>query len=182
MKKSRVDIKNCHYTVNEEENNNLHKKLVCEAENDNRSCWESTSSSSDTQFEEKVSLCIKSGNSYETEESRGAYVSSLQTSSPVISVPAKSITSLPYSVPVPSTSAASASPLSNHDPSDDFSYQCPFPGCFYYTDYTGMKTGSAARHGRADHHISPTEFKTRGLKWRRASRMKLLKRGVGATS
>ena len=116
------------------------------------------------------------------QKSCDTYVSLLQTSSQVISVPAKSITLSAYSVPVPSTSAASASSLSNQDPSDDFAYQCPFPGCFYYTDYTGMKTGSAARHGRADHHISPTEFKTRGLKWRRVSRMKLLKRGVVATS
>jgi len=179
MKKSRVDIINCHYTLNGEENNNLYRKRRSEAEDNKSSCWEETSPSSDTQGKELVGLNNGARNSNKNEE----YISSIQSSppvTPVVSVSTNSRASSPHSVP--STSATTASSLSNPDPVDEFAYQCPFPQCSFYTDYSGMKTGSAARHGISEHNISPTDFKTRGLKWRRVSRMKLWRRGVGAVA
>jgi len=175
MKKSRVDIKNCHYELDEEKNNNLYRKRRSEAEDNNSYCREGTSLSSDTQGKKLVDLNNEARNSNKNEESPEEYGSSIQSSPPVVSVSTKSTASSPLSVP--STSVTSASSFSNPDPVDEFAYQCPFPQCSFYTDYTGMKTGSAARHGIAEHNISPSDFKTRGLKWRRVSRIKLWRKG-----
>merc|ERR1712126_255371 len=158
-KKSRVDIKNCHYKLNEEENNNQFRKRRSEAENSNSSCGEGTTSYlSDTRSKELVRLNNEPSHSNKNELSPEEYGSSMQSSPPIVSVSTKSTASSPHSVP-----STSASPFSNPDPVDEFAYQCPFPQCSFYTNYTGMKTGSAARHGIAEHNISPPDFKTRGL-------------------
>jgi len=173
MKKSRVDIKNCHYKLIEEENNNQYRKRGSAAENSSSSCGEgSTSYLSDTRSKELVGLNNETSHSNKNEESPEEYSSSIHSSPPIVSVSTKSTASSPHSVP-----STSASPFSNPDPVDEFAYQCPFPQCSFYTDYTGMKTGSAARHGIAEHNISPSDFKTRGLKWRRVSRIKLWRKG-----
>merc|ERR1712179_214724 len=164
--------------MGEEENNNQYRKRISEAENSNSSCGEGTSSYlSDTRSKELVGLNNEASHSYKNEESRQKYSSSIHSSPPIVSVSTKPTASSPHSVP-----STSASPFSNPDPVDEFAYQCPFPQCSFHTDYTGMKTGSAARHGIAEHNISPTEFKTRGLKWRRVSRMKLWRKGGGAVA
>jgi len=171
MKKSRVDIKNCHYKLNEEENNNLYRNRRSELGNSNISWGEGTTSSlSDTRSKELVGLNNEASHSIKKEISPQEYGSSIHSDS----VSIKSTASSPHSVP-----STSASPFSNPDPVDEYAYQCPFPQCSFYTNYTGMKTGSAARHGIAEHNISPTDFKTRGLKWRRVSRIKLWRKGGG---
>jgi len=50
-----------------------------------------------------------------------------------------------------------------------FVYLCPFPDCNFQTDFQGMKTGPAAKHGMSVHQTDPAEVKRRGLKWKKVS-------------
>merc|ERR1719431_258454 len=109
MKKSRVDIKNCHYKLIEEENNNQYRKRGSAAENSSSSCGEgSTSYLSDTRSKERVGLNNETSHSNKNEESPEEYSSSIQSSPPIVSVSTKSAASSPHSVPF-----TSSSPFSN---------------------------------------------------------------------
>jgi hypothetical protein len=61
---------------------------------------------------------------------------------------------------------------------DKFVYVCPFAGCDFQTDLSGMKCGPAAEHGIAGHQVGPWELKNRGLKWKRVLRSKRMGRGM----
>jgi len=66
------------------------------------------------------------------------------------------------------SSQVSAPPSSRPLP-EYFVYLCPFPDCNFQTDFQGMKTGPAAKHGMSVHQTDPAEVKRRGLKWKKVS-------------
>jgi len=176
LRRSRVDVKNCHYIINDE---NIYSHNDCSEERSNCvfgngtvNCQETTGVIYETIVQKLVvddNKNSKAGNSLNHVKIGDQCTSSILPSNPPISVPSDSC----GSSPTPSTSAAAGH---DKDSVEEFVYQCPFPRCNFYTDYNGMKTGSAAKHGVAEHQISPRDFKTRGLKWRKMSLVKLRER------
>jgi len=176
LRRSRVDVKNCHYKIHD---GNINPHNDCSEERSNSDFSDSTVYCQETTGVIRETIVPKlvidddnksnAGDSLNRVKISVECTSSIQPSNPMIPVPSASC----RSSPILSTSSAAGHVT---DSVEEFVYQCPFPRCSFYTDYNGMKTGSAAKHGIAEHQISPRDFKTRGLKWRKMSLNKLRER------
>jgi len=176
LRRSRVNVKNCHYKINDgniySNNDSSEKRSNCDVGNSTVYCQETTGVIYETIVPKLVvdnNKNSKAGNTLNHVKIGDQCTSSILPSKPLISVHSDSC----GSSPTPLTSAATGHAKGSVE---EFVYQCPFPRCNFYTDYNGMKTGSAAKHGVAEHQISPRDFKTRGLKWRKMSLNKLRER------
>ena len=175
-KGSRVDVKNCHFKIHD---GYINPHNDCSEERSNSDFSDSTVYCQETTGIIRKTIVPKhvidennkrnAGDSLNRVKISVECTSSILPSNPMISVPSASC----GSSPTPLTSAATGHAKGSVE---EFVYQCPFPRCNFYTDYNGMKTGSAAKHGVAEHQISPRDFKTRGLKWRKMSLDKLRER------
>ena len=99
------------------------------------------------------------------------------TSIELLSIPPINAPSLlPTAVPSSFLPAASSNSSETSNSVDKFVYVCPFTGCSFHTDLQGMKSGPAAEHGIEQHQVSPWEVKQQGLKWKRVSREKMMRK------